>query len=102
RETHWLVRDVVSAEPLDPLEVKGKSQPIVAFRLLEIPRNGRASASRSGAPLVGRQRELTMLRGQLAACVDERACRLVPVLGAPGVSRGDVLGCPKAVRSARA
>ncbi|TMF16466.1 MAG: guanylate cyclase [Chloroflexi bacterium] len=91
RDTHWLVRDVVRAEPLDGLVVKGKSQPIAAFRLLEIPRNGSASVSRSAAPLVGRQRELTMLRGQLAACKEGHACRLVTVLGAPGIGKSRLI-----------
>ena len=34
-ETFRLVRDAVVAEPIEPLEVKGKSEPVPAFRLVE-------------------------------------------------------------------
>ena len=35
-QTWRLVRDMVSAEPLGPLRLKGKSQPVAAYRLLRV------------------------------------------------------------------
>jgi len=35
-QTWRLVRAAVSAEPLEPLRLKGKSQPVAAYRLLQV------------------------------------------------------------------
>ena len=35
-QTWRLVHDAVTAEPLEPLRLKGKSQPVTAYRLLQI------------------------------------------------------------------
>ena len=35
-DTHRLVRDAVDAEPVDPLQVKGKAEPIHAYRLRSV------------------------------------------------------------------
>ena len=53
--THELVQGAVDAEPVDPLDLKGKSEPVPAFRLLA----ARAAAERRHDSLfVGREREL--------------------------------------------
>ena len=47
-QTWRLVRDMVSAEPLGPLQLKGKSQPVAAYRLLRVrddASGGRAAAA---------------------------------------------------------
>ena len=64
--THELVRDAVRAEPVGPLELKGKSLPIVAWRLLEV-KDSRATVARAlESPFVGRARELEVLSAALA------------------------------------
>src|ERR671931_937857 len=35
-ETHRLVREAVKAEPVDPLELKGKAEPVPAYRLVDV------------------------------------------------------------------
>src|SRR4051794_17095581 len=60
-ETARLVRDAAETEPTEPLELKGKSEPIVAQRLLALEEEAPAFARRLDAPLVGRQRELRRL-----------------------------------------
>jgi class 3 adenylate cyclase len=50
--TWRLVRDAVAAEPLGQLRLKGKSQPVTAYRLLRAC-GGDAGARLDGAPLVG-------------------------------------------------
>src|SRR5205823_8691100 len=48
--THALVRDAVEAVPVEPLTLKGKSDPVPAYRLLGLARGERAASS----ALVGR------------------------------------------------
>ena len=83
-ETMRLVRGAVEAEPLEPLELKGKSEPVPAFRLLEV--SGEL-VRRDAAPLVGRERELQALRDAFASAAGDRSCQLFTVLGAAGVGK---------------
>jgi class 3 adenylate cyclase/tetratricopeptide (TPR) repeat protein len=90
-KTHRLVRDVVRVEALEPLDLKGKSAKVAAFRLLEVLPDAAAIARRLDSPFVGREPELKLLRDQLAGCVAERACGLVTVLGAPGIGKSRLI-----------
>jgi class 3 adenylate cyclase/tetratricopeptide (TPR) repeat protein len=85
--THRLVRDAVLVEPLEPLAVKGRTEPVTAWRLLAVVAGAPAFARRLDSPLVGRERELTLLRQAFRRAVDERACHLFTVLGAAGVGK---------------
>jgi class 3 adenylate cyclase len=53
-QTWRLVREVVTAEPVEPLRLKGKSQPVAAYRLLQVSSVAEPPA-RAGVPLVGRR-----------------------------------------------
>jgi predicted ATPase/class 3 adenylate cyclase len=85
--THRLVRDAVLVEPLEPLAVKGRTEPVKAWRLLAVVAGAPAFARRLDSPLVGRERELALLRQAFRRAVDERACHLFTVLGAAGVGK---------------
>jgi len=61
-QTWRLVRAAVSAEPLEPLRLKGKSQPVAAYRLLQVFGEADRAGHRTGAPLVGRRSQLRLLR----------------------------------------
>jgi class 3 adenylate cyclase len=83
--TYELVRDAVETELLPPLELKGKGEPVTAWRL---------AALRSGArmrpletPLVGRDEELATLVAELERAELERTCRRVNLIGAPGIGK---------------
>ena len=75
-ETYRLVRDAVEAEPVEPLSLKGKAEPVLAHRLLEVVSESDRRAARSLSTMVGRDRELEDLtrgvrarrRGPRAAC----------------------------------
>ena len=86
-ETLRLVRDAVVVEPIPPLEVKGKSEPLAAFRLVEVTVGVAGFARRLDSPMVGRDRELARLRQAFEAAVADRSCQLFTVLGAPGVGK---------------
>jgi tetratricopeptide (TPR) repeat protein len=84
-ETMSLLRGVVTAEELEPLELKGKAEGVRAFRLVsvdaaELPR-------RLDAPMVGRQRELRLLGDAWERASSERTCLLFTLLGAAGIGK---------------
>ena len=82
--THWLVRDVVDAEPVPPLSVKGKSERLVAFRLVGVrpasvdPVRRRRFAGRLGRPTAsasaGRGRLRNGGRGVGVCAADRGRC----------------------------
>jgi predicted ATPase/class 3 adenylate cyclase len=85
--THRLVRNAVLVEPVPQLDLKGKAEPVPAWRLLGVVSGAPAFARRLDSPLVGRQRELALLEQAFRRAVDERACHLFTVLGAAGVGK---------------
>jgi DNA-binding SARP family transcriptional activator len=74
--TLGLCRDAVSVEPANGV-----------FRLLGVERGARAIARALEAPLVGRRRQLTALRRAYEQAREESRCRLVAVLGEPGIGK---------------
>src|SRR5215469_15888624 len=58
--TFALVKDAVSAEPVEPLELKGKSDRVPAYRLMGIS-GGDAVRPRQDLPVVGREAELALM-----------------------------------------
>jgi class 3 adenylate cyclase/tetratricopeptide (TPR) repeat protein len=84
-ETHRLVREAIEAEPTEPLRVKGKAEPLAAYRLLSM--HDEAPQRRLDAPMVGRTRQLELLRGAFAAVAAERSCHLFTILGTAGVGK---------------
>ncbi|MFZ0042545.1 MAG: AAA family ATPase, partial [Solirubrobacteraceae bacterium] len=88
-EGTWrLVRHAVELQPVSDLELKGKAGTVRAWRLVSVSGSadgGRAAAS--DAPLVGRESELRRLRDAFAEVVSAQNCRLVTVMGSPGVGK---------------
>jgi len=78
-----LLRGRVDLEPLGALKLKGKADPVDAYRVLEV----RSVPVRTETPLVGRDRHLTVLRQALEDAIDADACVLVTVLAPPGVGK---------------
>jgi hypothetical protein len=90
-ESTWgLAHHAVPTEPIQPLRVKGKVDPIAAFRLLESPAAS-GPARRGGFPMVGREAELEVLIEAFQAAAVERAFRLVTVVGSAGVGKSRLL-----------
>ena len=86
-ETHRLVRDAVQVEPVEPLELKGKTDRVRAFRFVDVTPGAPAFARRLDSPLVGREEELGRLQRVFDEAVAERACRLLTVLGDAGLGK---------------
>jgi class 3 adenylate cyclase/tetratricopeptide (TPR) repeat protein len=79
-----LVREATDVEPVEPLELKGKTEPVPAYRLLRVRD---APERRHRARFVGRARELAMVRETWVRVVSERRCALVTVIGDAGVGK---------------
>ncbi|MGB2875579.1 MAG: adenylate/guanylate cyclase domain-containing protein [Gaiellaceae bacterium] len=82
-----LARGAIDAEPVERLSLKGKSEPLRAHRLLRVVEGAPALERQLDVPLVGRNEELAKLRTAFEAAVSERRCRLVTVLGPPGIGK---------------
>jgi class 3 adenylate cyclase/tetratricopeptide (TPR) repeat protein len=84
--SYRLVRASVEAEPVASVELKGKQTPVAAFRLVEVV-SMTEPAPRLDAPLVGRQDTLAQLEWALERALTEKNCRLVSILGEPGIGK---------------
>jgi class 3 adenylate cyclase/tetratricopeptide (TPR) repeat protein len=84
--TYRLVRDYVDVEPVEPLELKGKAEPVPAYRLVGV-REDTERPRRVDAPMVGRGLELAQLRAALDEASAEQRSRLVTVVGDAGVGK---------------
>ncbi|HEY2959330.1 MAG TPA: AAA family ATPase [Actinomycetota bacterium] len=85
--TYRLVRDAVEAQPLPPLEVKGKARPVSAWRLLAVHSGATGRARSADAPMVGREAELARLATAFERVSSGRTCGLVTLLGPAGVGK---------------
>jgi class 3 adenylate cyclase/tetratricopeptide (TPR) repeat protein len=88
--TRRLAGDQVEVERIPPLSLKGKAEPVPAYRLVKVaPR----PVERTGldTPFVGRQQELELLTASLADAREAGACRLVTIIGDAGVGKTRLL-----------
>jgi class 3 adenylate cyclase/tetratricopeptide (TPR) repeat protein len=86
--TYRATERVIDYEPVDPVEAKGKSEPVSAWRALA-PR-ARFGVDLGGAgrgPLVGRDRETALLAGALERVRAEQEPQLVTLVGVPGIGK---------------
>jgi class 3 adenylate cyclase/tetratricopeptide (TPR) repeat protein len=86
-KTLRLVRDAVVVEPVAPLKVKGKTEPLAAFRLVQVTPGVAGFARRLDSPMVGRERELARLRQMFESSIADRSCQLFTILGTAGVGK---------------
>jgi class 3 adenylate cyclase/tetratricopeptide (TPR) repeat protein len=89
--TQRLVAAAIRSEEVEPLVLKGKSEPLPAFRLLEVLPDAPAYTRRIDAPFVGRARELGRLHDALNEAIAEGACRMAVVTGTAGVGKSRLL-----------
>jgi predicted ATPase/class 3 adenylate cyclase len=85
--TYRLVRAAVIAEPTEPLDLKGKAEPVPAYRLVVVEAGAEILPRRFDSPLVGREREVAAIREAFDDAVATAACRMVTVLGHAGVGK---------------
>jgi class 3 adenylate cyclase/tetratricopeptide (TPR) repeat protein len=84
--TYRLVRDFAVTEPVQPLHVKGKSESVAAWKLVDVAPT-RPEARGLESALVGRDQELSVLEEMFRRTVGSRSCELVTVMGPAGVGK---------------
>ncbi len=89
--TYRLVRDAVTVEAVEPLTLKGKAEPVPAYRLLSVAAVDEVVRRRQDAPMVGRDGEMAGLTQLYATAVQDRTCRLATVVGDAGVGKSRLI-----------
>ncbi|MFZ1880444.1 MAG: adenylate/guanylate cyclase domain-containing protein [Gaiellaceae bacterium] len=88
--TYKLVAHAVDAEPVEPLTLKGKAEPVPAYKLVRTHAQA-APAVHSRHALLGRSAELETLLGELDAATQTGMPRSVLLLGEAGVGKTRLL-----------
>jgi class 3 adenylate cyclase/tetratricopeptide (TPR) repeat protein len=84
QETLGSTDGYVEVEALAPLTLKGKRDPVAAYRLVAVEDR---PARRREFGFVGRERELETLRGAWQRVLKGQSCELVTVVGEPGIGK---------------
>ena len=82
-----LVRAAVRVEAVEPLSLKGKSEPVPCYRLLAVLPHTEGMARHLETPLVGRELELAQVRAACERAIRERTGVLVTILGPAGIGK---------------
>jgi class 3 adenylate cyclase/tetratricopeptide (TPR) repeat protein len=85
-DTLRLVRDAITADGLE-LTLKGKSEPVPAYRLRTLDVQAVGVARRLERPMVGRERERARLRADFDDVVGTSSCRLFTLIGPAGIGK---------------
>jgi class 3 adenylate cyclase/tetratricopeptide (TPR) repeat protein len=87
-QAYRVTERVFEWEPLDPADVKGKSQPLTLWRPVKArARLGSDVIRTQTTPLVGRELERTLLIGTFERADRQASCQLVSIVGEPGVGK---------------
>ncbi len=79
---------VFDYEPLEPVVVKGKAEPLRIYRPLRARADfGREVTRTHTTPLVGRDLEKSLLNGTFERAAQQRSSQLVTLVGEPGVGK---------------
>jgi class 3 adenylate cyclase/tetratricopeptide (TPR) repeat protein len=84
--TYRLVRDMVTVEPVVPL-TDGGHPPVRTLRLLDVAPHPTSRTRHLQSPMVGRERELTLLLESFERAIDNQTCQLFTVIGDAGVGK---------------
>ena len=82
--TQLLAGDAIEVMPVQRLALKGKREPVAAFRLLAAHA---APERRNYGVFVGRERELALVAGAWQLAATEQRCELVTIVGEPGIGK---------------
>jgi class 3 adenylate cyclase/tetratricopeptide (TPR) repeat protein len=85
--TRRLVREAVTVEPVEPLQLKGKAGPVAAWRLLDVAGSAGGAKKRASNLFVGPDPQLRLLDDAFRRVAGERTCQLVTVLGTAGMGK---------------
>jgi class 3 adenylate cyclase len=87
-QTYRRTERIFDYEPLEPVVVKGKAEPLQLWRPLQARARFGSDVTRTHAtPLVGRELEKPLLIGTFERSAQQRSCQLVTLVGEPGVGK---------------
>ena len=87
-QTYRQTERVFDYEELEPVQVKGKTEPLALYRPLTARARFGTDVTRTHtAPLVGRELEKPLLIGTFERSAQQRSCQLVTIVGEPGVGK---------------
>src|SRR4029077_10849130 len=84
--TYRLVRGAVDADLVVPITVKGRADPVTAWRLRQVTPDAPWLQRRLDAPIVGREEELATLEDLFQQCLPA-SCRLVSIVAPAGLGK---------------
>jgi len=84
--TYRLARDEIEVEEIAPLTLKGKAEPVPAYRLIGV-REVAAPRTTDSAPFVGREEEMGRLNSTLKRLEGRAGAALLTVVGDAGVGK---------------
>jgi class 3 adenylate cyclase/tetratricopeptide (TPR) repeat protein len=100
--THRPTRESIAYDELEPLELKGKSEPVPAWEATRVLATGGARhLVRAETPLVGREDESVLLESLFERVVREERPHLVTVIGQAGVGKSRLMNDATATLAAR-
>jgi class 3 adenylate cyclase/tetratricopeptide (TPR) repeat protein len=85
-DTYRATRHAIRYEDLDPVEAKGKAEAVETWLAVEAA-TAPAERPLGVAPLVGRDRELELLRSVWSRAMEEQRPHLVTLVGPPGIGK---------------
>ena len=85
--TFRATRQVIDYRDADAVDAKGKSQALRVWEALQARSRVTTEAVSTAAPLVGRERELAVLRELLVRVREEASPQLVTLVGVPGIGK---------------
>lgn len=85
--TRSLAAHRIETDALEPVSVKGVSEPVPVFVLRRVRSPDDARRDRANTPFVGRRSDLVQFRGMLEACIEEGHGQTFYVRGEPGIGK---------------
>jgi class 3 adenylate cyclase len=86
--TYRATRHVVDYRAAPPVDAKGKSQPVAVWEAVAVrSRFGSDVEEKLRTPLIGRERERSLLAGAFERARTEQSAQLVTLVGVPGIGK---------------
>jgi class 3 adenylate cyclase/tetratricopeptide (TPR) repeat protein len=85
--TYRATRNAIEYREATPVEAKGKADPVQVWEAVQAYSRIAVETLETGAPLIGRRRELDVLTGALERARQERTPQLVTLVGVPGIGK---------------
>lgn len=85
--TQALAGNLVEADPLEPVRVKGISEPVEVYRLRKVRSSLEPAAFSMHSQFVGRRGELAQFTGLLGECLKSREGQTIYMRGEPGIGK---------------